>query len=102
MKAIEVNPDLAEANNVLGITYIYQGENEKAEAEFLKALELNPNFVQAHHNLGVLYFNNNLLEKAAIRLKRIIDINFSSGLGFQILEKTFKRPKKYYISIDTL
>lgn len=100
LKAIEISPELAEANNVLGITYTYQGDNEKAETEFLKALELNPNFVQAHHNLGVLYFNNNLLEKAAFHLKQIIDINFSSGLGYQILEKTFKHPTKYYISID--
>ena len=101
LKALEVNPDLAEANNTLGITYIYQGEKDKAEAEFLKALELNPNFVQAHHNLGLLYFNYNKLEKAAMHLKRIIDINFSSGLGFQILEETFKRPERYYISLDT-
>jgi len=90
-KALAINSDLPEAHNILGFGYFCQARNKEAEAEFLKALELYPEYIHVHFNLGVLYFNNNQFDKAAFHLRRILEIEPSSGMGFRILEQIFQR-----------
>ena len=54
-KAIELNPNFADAYNNLGVT---QRElNKFVEAEYIatkKAIELNSNFANAYNNLGII------------------------------------------------
>ncbi len=48
-KALELDPDLAEAHTVLASLYTYMDWDwEKAEKEFLQAIQLNPNYSTAH------------------------------------------------------
>ena len=53
-KAIEIKPNLAEANYNLGIILKDLGKLEEAELSYRKAIELNPDFADAYSNLGIL------------------------------------------------
>ncbi|HEU0368313.1 MAG TPA: protein kinase, partial [Candidatus Acidoferrum sp.] len=48
-KAVELQPDLAEAHASLGIVRHFERNMPAAEREFKKALDLNPNYSMAHH-----------------------------------------------------
>ena len=51
-KAIELNPDYAEAHYTLGVTLQDLGKLDEAEKSYKKAIELKPDFPEAHNNLG--------------------------------------------------
>jgi TolB-like protein/DNA-binding winged helix-turn-helix (wHTH) protein/tetratricopeptide (TPR) repeat protein len=52
-KALELDPDLAEAHTTLAfITLYYDWDWAGADREFLRAIELNPNYANAHHWYG--------------------------------------------------
>ena len=55
-KAIELNPNLAEAYKSLGVVYAYRGKFHSAIDYYSKALELNPNFGPAINNIGSMYW----------------------------------------------
>ena len=48
LKALELDPLLAEAHVAMGITYTYERDWENATKSFERALELNPNLTQIH------------------------------------------------------
>jgi len=55
LKALEVNPNLADAHASLGYVHMYYDyDYAQAEHEFKKAVELNPNYVVAHWYYSVL------------------------------------------------
>ena len=47
-KALEINPDYAEAHNNLGTLLAKMGRTDEAMVHFLKALEINPDYGDAH------------------------------------------------------
>ena len=50
LKAMELNPNLAEAHNVLAkLAYDRDLDFAASEHEFKRAIEFNPNFAGAHH-----------------------------------------------------
>lgn len=51
-KAIGLDPNYAQAYNILGLIYTVFGDNRKAEQNFERALQLAPNDPQIHHNWG--------------------------------------------------
>lgn len=54
IKALELDPDLAEAHASLGLIRSNQNRFADAEAEFKRALELNPDYAPAHVWYGTL------------------------------------------------
>lgn len=56
-KAIELNPNLAEAHFSLGVTLENQGRRDKAIEEYRAAVRIRPNLVSAHNNLAVAYYS---------------------------------------------
>jgi tetratricopeptide (TPR) repeat protein len=99
-KALAINSNLPIAYNILGMAYVYQQKNIEAEKAFLSALDLHPDFTEAHMNLGTMYFHSNLMEKAAFHIKRILEIDPSSSVAFQILEKIFYGQHSYASPVD--
>ena len=77
-KAIELNPDFAEAHCNLGNLLSDFGKLKEAESLFRKAIELNPDFAEAHCNLGSLYQSLGQLKEAeSFYIKTIsLDPNF--------------------------
>ena len=74
-KAIEVNPNLAEAHNSLGAAYANKGMLDEAIAEYKKTIEINPNHDMAHNNLGIVYAYKGMPDKAIVEFKKAIEIN---------------------------
>ena len=69
MKAIELDPSLAEAHAALGVEKShYEFDFPGAEKEFLKALELNPNSAYAH-----LFYSNCYLMPMAREVNAIAE-----------------------------
>jgi len=56
-KAIELDPDLPDPHNNLGIYYGHFGHPDKAIDELRKAVELDPNVAEFHFNLALAYHN---------------------------------------------
>ena len=53
--AIRLDPKMAKALNLLGISHLLNNEKAKAEGEFRAAISADSDFVEAKNNLGVLY-----------------------------------------------
>jgi tetratricopeptide (TPR) repeat protein len=60
----EESPDSAVAHSELGITYVAQGQLDRAIAEFQTALRLKPDYVEAHNNLAKAYGSQGRLDGA--------------------------------------
>jgi tetratricopeptide (TPR) repeat protein len=94
-KAFTIKIDLPVAYNILGMAYVYQQKNMEAEKAFLKAIKFFPDFIEAHMNLGTMYYHNKISDKAAFHIKRILEIEPSSEVSFQILKKIFQGQHGY-------
>ena len=65
MRALELDPSLAEAHASRGLAFLISGEFEWAETEFERAIKLNPRLFQAYYYFGRARFHQGDLEKAA-------------------------------------
>lgn len=74
-KAIEINPNYADAYHNLGNTYQQMGQTESAIENYQKALEINPNIWQSYQNLAAIYFNAGDFSKALENIKKALEIN---------------------------
>lgn len=73
LKALNLNPEMAELHNGLGL--LYQMAFRKyieAEEHYLKAIELNPKYPEAINNLGTLYIDLEQYEKAAEMFEKVL------------------------------
>ena len=78
-KAIEIQPDLAEAHNGLGFVYAKQGKTDAAIAEFSKALKIKPNLASAHCNFGFVFMAQGNLDEAISHLSKAIKLDPSNA-----------------------
>ncbi len=81
-KAIELNPNLANAHSNLGVILKDLGKLKEAEASQRKAIELKPDFAMAHSNLGNILRDLGNLDKAEISITKAIELkkNFKDAL----------------------
>ncbi|MGE5648085.1 MAG: tetratricopeptide repeat protein [Acidobacteriota bacterium] len=63
-KAIEIEPDYAEAHNNLGVQYLKQNQLDPAREQFEKAVELAPSLSPALCNLSVVLYNQGRIPEA--------------------------------------
>ncbi|MGC4073586.1 MAG: tetratricopeptide repeat protein [Nibricoccus sp.] len=63
-KALEVQPNYADACNNLGSALLQHGRDSEAEPHFRKALSLQPDHANAHYNLGLVLLNRSELDAA--------------------------------------
>lgn len=74
-KAIEYDPDYAEAYGNRGALFLKMGKYNEAYNDIMKAISLKPDLLEAHVNRGVLFLHNKLFELAkedfnlALRMK---------------------------------
>ncbi|MFQ5843653.1 MAG: tetratricopeptide repeat protein [Planctomycetota bacterium] len=54
-KALEIDPALAEAYNLLGVIYLQQSDFKMAAENLRRAVEMDPYYTDAHNHLGVAY-----------------------------------------------
>jgi DNA-binding winged helix-turn-helix (wHTH) protein/Tfp pilus assembly protein PilF len=77
-KALDLNPDLAEAHFARGLILWTKAKgfpHEQAIKAFRKSLELNPSADETHHQLSMVYAHVGLLEQAQEHVRTAVDIN---------------------------
>jgi tetratricopeptide (TPR) repeat protein len=67
-KAVELNPELADAYSLLGYAYMIQGKHEESLKALIKAINLNPQNEQYRLNAANVYMNMRQFDKAAVVL----------------------------------
>ena len=74
-KAIELNPDNADAYYKRGDAYSEIGDYDKAIADYNEAIELNPSDALAYYNRGLDYHNKGEVLKAVSDLEKCIGLS---------------------------
>ena len=74
-RAIEINPNYADAHNNKGNTFKEKGEYDLAIKSYGRALYLNPEYIDAITNLGIIYDITNDFSKAELYFKQALALN---------------------------
>ena len=74
-RALQINPDYAEAHNSLGIVLQSQGRFDEAIASYDKALRIKPDLFEAHNNRGVALKEQGRLGGAIACFDKALQIN---------------------------
>lgn len=90
-KALELNPNYAQAYTNLGSIYVGKQDFDKAIQNFKKVLELNYLDKKAHYNLGMTYVYKGEPEKAEEHLKYLKSIRSEMG---DVLERKIAESKQ--------
>lgn len=74
-KAIEINPDSAEAHASLGLAMSHRWDWSGAEIEFTRALQLDPQYANAHHWYGDYLSIKGRHDEAIAQAKRALQLD---------------------------
>ncbi len=74
-KALEINPESAEAHASLGLVMSHRWDWTGAEAEFRRALELDPQYANAHHWYGDYLSIRGRHDEALAEAKRALQLD---------------------------
>jgi len=99
-KAIEINPDYAEAHYNLGVAYSMKGMYDEEVAEYRKAIELHPNYAEAHYNLGLVYGMAGMLDEAIAKYKKVLEINPNLAEAHNNLAVAYYLKGEYGLAIE--
>jgi TolB-like protein/DNA-binding winged helix-turn-helix (wHTH) protein/Tfp pilus assembly protein PilF len=83
-KALELDPDLADAHVLLASMYIRQWKWAEAEAEYRRALDLNPNDAAAHDGFSDWLLCHGRVEEALAWARRARDLDPLGPAGHTI------------------
>jgi tetratricopeptide (TPR) repeat protein len=89
-KAVELDPQNAEAHAELGGLYVCRKEYDKALAELAKAIELNPDSIQARFAMGVLYREKGEFDRAISEFEGVLELEPAHAATFRELGKVFE------------
>ncbi|MBI3286922.1 MAG: tetratricopeptide repeat protein, partial [Chloroflexi bacterium] len=78
-RAVELDPQSAEAHDLLGWAQQLLGDPQTAEESLLRALELDPGLASAYYHLGAVYIRRARWDDARWAYMRAIDLD---GEGF--------------------
>ena len=84
-RAIDLNPDLAEAQASKGFVLGDKGDHEGAVAAFKRAIELNPSYSPAYHWLALRYQNTGRFKEAEAALKACLEVDPNYTTGKRVL-----------------
>jgi tetratricopeptide (TPR) repeat protein len=89
-KAVELDPENAEALSEFGAFHIQKGEYDKALSELSKAIELNPETVEGRYALGVLYRKKGEFDKAISQLEAVREMKPDHARTWRELGRIFE------------
>ena len=75
LRALSIEPELAEAFAARGLLRIYLHKFDLAENDLKKAIELNPGLRIAHHNYGFLLWRLSRSKEALVQFKSALEID---------------------------
>jgi tetratricopeptide (TPR) repeat protein len=71
-RALQINPNYAEAHNNLGNVLLQQGQIDKALSHYTEALRLNPKYAEAHYNMAVILYGQGKIAEAITHYREAI------------------------------
>jgi TolB-like protein/Tfp pilus assembly protein PilF len=74
-RAVELNPNLAEAHAAMGGAHLGKGNGPVAVRDLQRALELKHSYWEAHHLLGVFHLKTGHIQKALDHLQLAVELN---------------------------
>ena len=98
-KALQFNPNYAEAHNNRGVAYSKSGKHEYAITDYTKAINLNPNFAPVHGNRGRSYADIDNYELAIADCNRAIELNPRHFRLYDIRGYVYGRKGDYELAI---
>jgi tetratricopeptide (TPR) repeat protein len=100
LKALELDPDLAEAHVSLGFSALaYDWNYAEAEREFRKAIELRPDYATAHQYYAYYLTAMGNVEQAIAERKRAVSIEPKSPLLNTALGEEYYQARRFSDSI---
>jgi type IV pilus assembly protein PilF len=72
-KALNINPNYADAHNAIAVLYERLGKNNEAKKHYEKSLEIKPNYYDAHNNYGQFLCKNDEFAQANIHFLKAIE-----------------------------
>jgi TolB-like protein/tetratricopeptide (TPR) repeat protein len=87
-RALELDPDLAEAHASMGYFHRREGNGPKALQHLRRAVEMKPSYAQAHHWLGLLLFDLGRLEAAHEHVSLAVELNPEHAAARAVLAQT--------------
>jgi predicted O-linked N-acetylglucosamine transferase (SPINDLY family) len=105
-KAVERDPDFAEAYNNLGNAYKFKGDLKKAVFYYQKALYSKPQNAEAYYNLGILHQENGSIreamscyQKAVLFKPDFVDAYFNLGNACRVSGKLEEATRCYQTAL---
>jgi len=89
-KAIQLNPNLADAHSNLGNILWTLRQLKEAEVSTRKAIELNPDFANAHLNLGNILKDLGKLQEAELSHRKAVELNPNFAMAHTELGNTLR------------
>ena len=74
-KALQINPDYAEAHNNLGNALLQKGRVAEAITHYQKALQIKPDYAVVHDNLGNVLLQKGNVGEAITHYQQALQIN---------------------------
>ncbi|MGB5478407.1 MAG: tetratricopeptide repeat protein, partial [Thermoanaerobaculia bacterium] len=90
LKAVELDPNLAEAHAARGYALGQQRKYDEAQSEFEKAISLNPKLFEAHYYYGTVAFAQGELKQAAELLEKASEVAPDDIRGLQLLPQIYR------------
>jgi tetratricopeptide (TPR) repeat protein len=93
-RAIEIQPNLADAYNNLGVMRQSAGALEEATRLYRQALSIKPAYAEAHNNLGVMLQAQGRLDEAIAHFREAIRLEPGYTLARENLEAALREREK--------
>jgi type IV pilus assembly protein PilF len=91
-KALELDPDSAEAHHLIAIVEERDGDLRQADKEYRKALKLKPEYSAAHNNYAVFLLKSNRCKEAIKQFEAA-----ASDLGYELRAQAFEGMGRCYL-----
>jgi TolB-like protein/DNA-binding winged helix-turn-helix (wHTH) protein/Tfp pilus assembly protein PilF len=94
-RAIELDPNNANAHHTYGLYLSDLGRHDEARAQMQRTLELDPLAPFAYANLGSIYWSNHDFDRAIQQLKRALEIDPSLNYTHFYLGEVYESLERY-------
>lgn len=102
LKAVEMDPGVAQTYDILGLCHAKMGNRQKAVTYFNKAIAVNKEYVKAYNNLAVVYDQMNNLKSEIEILKQAIRIKPDYHAAHANLGIAYGKSGKYKEAVQSL
>ncbi len=101
-KAVELDPNLPLAHQLLGELYLYQSKISEASAQFQQELAINPGNPVAYYKLADAYSRAQKFDEAEKLLQRSIWLDATSTGPYILLGKVLRQKGETELAVRTL